>query len=109
MRRSRFLPLGILWLFACALLRLAAATTPVPQTQQPLTCANCHESQARTQPDTFMGRALEPPGDNPVVAAHPYLTVQKGAYTWTIETHNGHSTYTVSSGTSTISVPVLTL
>ncbi|WP_348266285.1 multiheme c-type cytochrome [Edaphobacter paludis] len=60
-----------------------------------------------TQPLTEMGRALSLPGSNPVLQAHPKLTFAKGGYTYTIETNAGHSTYTVSDGTRTISLPIL--
>jgi hypothetical protein len=55
----------------------------------------------------MMGRALEPAGDNPILSAHPLLTVQKGAFTWTVAMRNGHSTYSVTDGVSTISVPIV--
>jgi hypothetical protein len=107
MRRSGFLPIGLARLFACAFLCLVAASALPQKVQLPSGCEACHESQARVQPDTLMGRAIEPSGDNPVLQAHPLLTLQKGGYTYTVETHNGHSTYSVSDGSGTISVPIV--
>ncbi len=69
-------------------------------------CGGCHKSQALPQPFTPMAHATELPGSNTVLAQHPRLAVQKGAYTYTVETRGEQSTYTVSDGTSTISLPI---
>jgi len=53
-----------------------------------------------------MGRAMALPGANPVLRENPKLTVRKGPYTYTVETHGEESTYSVSDGTHTISVPI---
>jgi len=53
-----------------------------------------------------MGRALALSGANPVLKENPKLTVRKGPYTYTVETHGDESTYSVSDGTRTISVPI---
>ncbi len=53
-----------------------------------------------------MGRAMALPGANPVLKENPKLTVRKGPYTYTVETHGEESTYSVSDGTRTISVPI---
>lgn len=73
----------------------------------PVTCASCHRSQALTQPDTQMGRALQLPGDNPELTTHPKLTYTIGSYTYTVETQHGQSQYIVSDGTRSISLPIL--
>jgi hypothetical protein len=53
-----------------------------------------------------MGRALALPGANPVLHDIPKLTVREGAYAYTVETRGGESTYSVSDGTRTISIPI---
>ena len=53
-----------------------------------------------------MRHAMEPDGANPLVASHPDLTVKLGAYTYTVQTRNGHSTYSVTDGTETLTVPI---
>jgi Cytochrome c554 and c-prime len=53
-----------------------------------------------------MAHALELPAENTVLAAHPSLTYHMGAYTWTVETRNGQSTYTVTDGARTLSLPI---
>lgn len=70
------------------------------------TCATCHRDQAATQPATPMAHALEPPSSNPLFLRHPRLTVQKGAYTYTIESKNGQATYSVTDGQDTVSAPI---
>jgi len=54
-----------------------------------------------------MGRALELPGTNPVLAKHPSLKFQNGRYTYTVETRGNKTTYSVTDGTRTIALPVL--
>lgn len=70
------------------------------------TCASCHASQARTQPLTPMGRALEIPASNSTLKDHPDLNFHRGDYTYRVQTAGGKSTYTVSDGQQTISLPV---
>jgi hypothetical protein len=53
-----------------------------------------------------MRHAMEPDGANPLLASHPDLTVKLGAYSYTVQTRNGHSTYSVTNGTETLTVPV---
>jgi hypothetical protein len=53
-----------------------------------------------------MARALLLPGANPALKEHPKLTFHKWAYTYTVETQNDKSTYNVTDGTHTISLPI---
>lgn len=53
-----------------------------------------------------MGHALELGAGDPVLAAHPPLTFRMGAYTWKVDTQHGASTYTVSDGAQTLSLPI---
>lgn len=53
-----------------------------------------------------MRHAMEPDGANPLLATHPDLTAKLGAYTYTVQTSNGHSTYSVTDGTDTLTVPI---
>jgi hypothetical protein len=83
----------------CGCLSAAAA-------QSSSTCGGCHAREVSTQPLTQMGRAMQLPGDNPALAAHPKLVLHRDPYTYTVETHNGQTTYSVTDGTRTISIPV---
>lgn len=85
---------------------LACSAAFAQGNSKPVTCASCHKSQALTQPDTQMGRAMQLPGDNPELSAHPRLTFRNGPYLYTVETKNGQSTYSVTDGTRTLSVPI---
>ncbi len=53
-----------------------------------------------------MGRALQLPGSNRVLGANPRLTFQKHGYSYLVETKDGQSSYSVSDGTRTITVPI---
>src|SRR5215469_915633 len=61
-------------------------------------CASCHRERSQTQPLTPMGRATALTGSNPVLEQHPKLTVRKGPYTYTVETQEKKSTYSVTNG-----------
>ena len=95
---------------ALALALLLAANTVLAEQKQAqdlaAACAHCHESQAHMQPLTAMGRALQLPGADATLDSQPRLTFQKFGYTYLVETRNGQSTYSVSDGTQTITLPI---
>jgi cytochrome c554/c'-like protein len=70
-------------------------------------CAKCHPEQARTQPVSPMGLALQPAQDSQVLRSHPRLTFRTGPFAYTIEREGDRVTYQVSDGRQTISEPVL--
>jgi len=53
-----------------------------------------------------MGRAIVLPDSNRTLDANPKMTFRKAPYTYTIETHDHKSVYSVTDGTRTISSPV---
>jgi len=69
-------------------------------------CASCHSAQTMHQAETPMAQAMLLPGENPVFKVHPKLTVRKGSYTYTIETRDGNTLYTVSDDLNTVSLPI---
>ncbi len=79
----------------------------VAQSKPAVTCATCHQAQTSTQPDSQMGRASELPGHNPTLESHPKMTFRSGAYSYTVETRDGQSRYTVTDGTQSITIPIL--
>lgn len=83
---------------------VSAAAAPEPQAA---TCGSCHKQQALTQAGTQMGRAMQLPGHNATLNTHPRLTFRRGSYSYSVETHNGRTQYTVSDGTQSIAIPVL--
>lgn len=86
------------------------AAAGMPQFIQPAkvetACISCHKAQSESQPLTPMARAMALTGTNPVLIENPRLTVTKGLYTYTVETHGDQSTYSVSDGKGTITVPI---
>ena len=77
-----------------------------PQNSSASACARCHVSQAATQPSTPMGRALELPEANSVLKANPKLTFRKAGYSYLVENAGDKSTYTVSDGSNSLSLPI---
>ena len=92
------------WLIVLLSVAVAHAENAANRPAGTTTCTSCHASQAMTQ--TPMALALALPGKNPTLEKHPKLSVRKGAYTYTVETHGSESTYKVSDGTHTVSLPI---
>jgi hypothetical protein len=53
-----------------------------------------------------MARAIELPGDNPTLKTHPKMAFRRGEYSYSVETIDDKSTYTVTDGTHTVSLPI---
>lgn len=108
MQRCKYLLLIFMLCVACAAAQTSATHTAAAQTKNaPVTCASCHRAQAFSQPGTQMGRAMQVPGGNPDLNAHPKMTFRNGAYSYSVDTHNGQSQYSVTDGTHTLSLPIL--
>ncbi len=84
---------------------LCIAVTANSQPKQ-YTCATCHAKEAASQPATPMGRALLLAGQNPTLKARSRLSFKKGKFSYLIETQGDVSTYQVSDGERTISIPI---
>jgi len=91
---------------AVILMLLAGLSSSAQPKPKPVTCTSCHQAQAFSQTTSQMAHALQLPGSNEVLAAHPKLTFRKGNYSYSIDTHDGKSLYSVTDGTKTISLPV---
>ena len=82
----------------------------LPQTPKsqaaPVTCATCHAGVAAHYANAPMRHAMEPQGANPQLAAHPSLTAQLGKYSYSVQTKDGQSTYTVTDGADTLALPI---
>jgi hypothetical protein len=102
-RRLHILSLLAILLGVAAGLRASPPATPAKAESA---CVSCHRDRSQTQPLTPMARATALPGSNPVLAQNPKLTVRKGPYTYTVETRGRESTYRVSDGTGTITLPI---
>lgn len=99
MSSTKFLLLGV---FLPAALLGRAGENGKPD----LACGSCHTQQARTQPATAMAHAMLLPGSNSVLQQHPKLSVQRGAFTYTVQTNGSASTYSVTDGQNKISAPI---
>lgn len=100
MRIPSLLSVSILWtvsLYALAQVRPAESTSP---------CSSCHRAQTVSQPQTPMGQAMAVAGSGTILSANSRLAIQRGPYTYTVETHGGNATYSVTDGTRTISLPI---
>ncbi len=84
---------------AAALLLLAPA---VPTS----TCASCHKEEARSQPATSMGHALELAADCSILRNHSRLTFTSGRYSYTITREGDRSMYRVTDGNATLTIPL---
>lgn len=71
-----------------------------------VTCATCHVGVATSYAHAPMRHAMESPGSNPALENHPNLSVQMGAYTYTVQTKDGRSTYTVTDGKDSMTLPI---
>jgi hypothetical protein len=69
-------------------------------------CVSCHRAQAREQPDTGMGRALESVTARGILHANPSLVFREGAYSYQIVRQQDRSIYTVTDGKATITTPL---
>lgn len=96
---------------ACALALLCATRSGVSAKQDkkadaPVTCATCHAGVANSYAHAPMRHAMEPAGANPMLEAHPSLTTQLNGYTYSLQTKDGKTTYTVSDATGTLTFPI---
>ena len=84
------------------LLSMTVAAAPLKN----YTCASCHREEARTQPQTPMGIGIQLPPDQTLLKTNPKLTFEKNGYKYAIERKGDHSTYTVTDGTATLTLPI---
>ena len=99
--------LKTLWrVFLCSWMLLCGAKL-LAQTTQAVACATCHEAQTSVQPLSQMGQAAELPGHNATLATHEKMSFRSGIYTYTVETRDGQSRYTVTDGTQSITIPIV--
>lgn len=100
---------GILALFAlcCAWPAPTRASAQAAKSSTPpLTCATCHAGVVASYSHAPMRHAMEAPGSDPTLAAHPSLAAQLNGFTYSVQTKNGRSTYAVTDGTNSLSLPI---
>ena len=91
--------------FAPCIVNSASAQHTKPS-EAAATCATCHTGVTTSYAIAPMRHAMEPQGSDPALAAHPDLSTQIGSYTYKIRTKDGQSTYSVSDGTDTLTLPI---
>jgi hypothetical protein len=96
--------LTLLWLFVSCLFPSSAFSQAPKPAAAPITCAACHIGAATHYATAPMRHAMEPQGANPQLAAHPNLTAQLGKYSYSVQTKDGQSTYTVSDGADSMTL-----
>jgi hypothetical protein len=70
-------------------------------------CAQCHKKAAAQLSQSAMGMAMEPVADSRVLSENPSMTFRTGPYTYEIKRQDKQSTYTVTDGKETVTVPIL--
>jgi hypothetical protein len=70
-------------------------------------CVECHKSRVTSQAQTQMGMAMEAIADSKVLTNHSLLTFRHGNYTYEIKRKDNQSSYTVTDGKETITLPIL--
>jgi len=69
-------------------------------------CVSCHKEEAQSQPKTAMGIGIELADNQAVLKAHPHLSTESNGYKYDIQRKDGVSTYTVSDGARSLSLPI---
>ncbi len=86
-------------------LLISPVTSGQTAAKAPAACARCHV-EALSQPSTYMAQALEQVENSKVLTEHPLLTTTLGQFSYRIERKGSQSEYTVSDGTTTVTVPI---
>lgn len=88
----------------CVALRLCAlAGTDIKGIE---TCASCHTKEVKSYSVASMGRAMELGHSSAILTSHPKMTFSYRGYRYTIERVNGASTYSVSNGSDSLTLPI---
>lgn len=70
-------------------------------------CAQCHKKMVTLHGQTAMAMAMEPVAHSKVLVENPAMNFRTGPYTYEIKRKGNASTYTVTDGKQTISLPIL--
>jgi hypothetical protein len=70
-------------------------------------CANCHKKAVAQLSQSAMGMAMEPVADSKVLIENPSMTFRAGPYTYEIKRRGNQSSYTVTDGKDTVTLPIL--
>jgi len=70
-------------------------------------CAQCHPSEATTQPATPMAHAAEAVSECAILRKHPHFNFRLGPFRYDIDCRENRCIYSVSDGKRTLSTPIL--
>ena len=100
---------AVIWML-CLLCTLGGGRLVWGQTAKSKTaavnCATCHAGVVANYVHAPMRHAMEAAGGNPVLDKHPNLTAQVGGYSYSVQTKDAQSTYSVTNGTETLTLPI---
>jgi hypothetical protein len=71
------------------------------------TCAQCHKKTVAGHSQSAMGMAMEPVAESKVLSDNPAMTFRSGPYVYEIKRQGNQSSYTVTDGKETVTMPVL--
>lgn len=91
---------------AVVLLVLLPALAAGQQAQSSKVCATCHAKEYNSQIHTSMARAMEPIADCIILKDNPNLTFHDGIYSYTITRQGTNTSYSVTDGQNTLTVPL---
>lgn len=89
-----------------ALLCGAVCVADAQEKKAAVTCATCHAGVVEHYSHAPMRHAMEPADANPVLMSHPTLEANFGGFHYTVQWKDGKSTYNVSDGTNTLTLPI---
>jgi hypothetical protein len=93
-------------ILSLGVLPISASVAAQAPKSAPVTCATCHVGVAAHYTTAPMRHAMEPQGSNPVLTSHPNLGTKIGNYSYSVQTRDGQSTYTVTDGTESMTLPI---
>jgi hypothetical protein len=70
-------------------------------------CAPCHAAEFSGWQPSEMANALKPAAQSEFLRAHPHLSFERGRYNYRIDVDKGEAIYSVTDGTSALSLPLL--
>jgi hypothetical protein len=70
-------------------------------------CGTCHKKLITPHDQSGMAVTMEPVAESKVLTQNPKLTMRVGPYTYEIKRNGKESTYSVTDGTETISLPIV--
>jgi nitrate/TMAO reductase-like tetraheme cytochrome c subunit len=71
------------------------------------TCAQCHKKTVAAHGGSAMGMAMEPVANSKVLIDNPSMTFRSGPYTYEIKRQGSQSSYTVTDGKESVTLPIL--